>query len=137
MAAPGNRHSPSHKGGGARAPSSDPHLLVSGSPGGGGLPAAPNPYPRSLLMALASLIGRPDADSDATELLPSPDHVAGDHYTSRRAAAQPSGDMSYSATESTIAPGDVDFAFETTLQDVVNKCVYQSLIVVHIDEWHS
>jgi len=116
---------PEREGSGQGAvPTLDPHLATTPTIFDGSSPA-PNPHSRSLLMALGSLLNnRQDVDSDATELLRTPDHIPTDFSDGRRPVGRPSGDMSYSlATESTLAPGDADYDFATTLQDVVNKYV--------------
>lgn len=81
------------------------------------------PPSRSLLMALFSVFRRQrDIDGDATELLPTPDKIPAD-YSAGRHQRQPSGSTStsYSAPESTLAPGDDGFDFETSLRNVVEK----------------
>lgn len=72
-------------------------------------------------MALFSIFRRQrDVDGDATELLPTPDKIPAD-YSAGRHQRQPSGSTSYSAPESTLAPGDEGFDFETSLRNVVEK----------------
>lgn len=76
----------------------------------------------SLLMALFSIFRRQqrDVDGDATELLPTPDVIHAGHSAGRH-QRQPSGSTSYSMPESTLAPGDEGFDFETSLRNVVDK----------------
>ncbi|KAH9841151.1 pleiotropic drug resistance ABC transporter [Rhodofomes roseus] len=72
-------------------------------------------------MALFSIFRRQqDVDGDATELLPTPDKIPAD-YSAGRHERQPSGSTSYSTPESTLAPGDEGFDFESSLRDVVEK----------------
>lgn len=72
-------------------------------------------------MALFSIFHRQrDVDGDATELLPTPDVIPGG-YSAGRHQRQPSGSTSYSVQESTLAPGDEGFDFETSLRNVVEK----------------
>ncbi|EPS96974.1 hypothetical protein FOMPIDRAFT_1025183 [Fomitopsis schrenkii] len=73
-------------------------------------------------MALFSIFRRQqrDVDGDATELLPTPDVIHAGHSAGRH-QRQPSGSTSYSMPESTLAPGDEGFDFETSLRNVVDK----------------
>ncbi|PCH34845.1 pleiotropic drug resistance ABC transporter [Wolfiporia cocos MD-104 SS10] len=83
---------------------------------------APYPHSRSLLMALLSLIDRQssDAEGDNAELLPTPEQLPSE-FSSGQRETRHSRNESYSMAESSIAPGDAGFDFETSLRDVVNK----------------